>query len=40
MKLSRPMNSQSVRFQRVRLKKNDEKVGTMKNTPKMTAAGR
>ena len=40
MKLSRPMNSQSVRSQRVRLKKNDENVGTTKNTKKMTAAGR
>jgi hypothetical protein len=39
-KLSRPMNSQSVRSQRVRLKKNDENVGTMKKTKKTRAAGR
>jgi hypothetical protein len=34
------MNSQVERSQRVRLKKNDENVGTTKNTRKMTAAGR
>ena len=34
------MNSQVERSQRVRLKKNDENVGTTKNTKKMTAAGR